>query len=113
MFATQCDERKLFKYPPYYRMIQIVLRHRDPNILNQASHRMAIALRAVFGNRVLGPNIPAVSRIQNLYIKHILLKFEVEASAERAKEILRQVTDQVMAEPKFKGLWVNLDVDPM
>jgi primosomal protein N' (replication factor Y) len=113
MFVTQCEERKLFKYPPYYRMIQIVLRHRDPVILKNASQRMAADLRAVFGNRVLGPNIPAISRIQNLYIKHILLKFEVEASPEKAKDILRQVANQVQADPKFKALWVNLDVDPM
>ena len=113
MFATQCKERRLFRYPPFFRMIQIVIRHRDPNILNQASARIAADLRAVFGNRVLGPNIPAVSRIQNMYIKHILLKFEVDASAEKAKEILRQVTNQIISEPKFKALWVNLDVDPM
>jgi primosomal protein N' (replication factor Y) (superfamily II helicase) len=113
MYATQCEERKLFRYPPYFRMIQIVLRHRDPNIVTQAANKMALDLRAVFSNRVLGPNVPAVSRIQNLYIRHILLKFEVEASAEKAKEILREVTNQVIAEPKFKSLWVNLDVDPM
>jgi primosomal protein N' (replication factor Y) len=113
MFSTQCAERKLFKYPPYFRMIQIVLRHRDPNILNQAAQKMTSDLRVVFGNRVLGPNIPAVSRIQNLYIKHILLKFEVEASAEKAKEILRQVSNNLLSESKFKALWVNLDVDPM
>jgi len=94
-------------------MIQIVLRHRDPNILNQAAARMAADLRAVFNNRVLGPNAPAVSRIQNMYIKHILLKFEVEASAEKAKDILRQVTTNLQSESKFKSLWVNLDVDPM
>ncbi len=113
MYATQCDERKLFRYPPYFRIIQIVLRHRDPNVLNQASGKMAVDLRAVFGSRVLGPNVPAVSRVQNLYIKHILLKFEVEASAEKAKTILRQITNQVIAEPKFKALLVNLDVDPV
>jgi primosomal protein N' (replication factor Y) len=113
MFSVQCDERRQFKYPPFFRMIQIVLRHRDHNILNQAANRLAVDLRAVFGNRVLGPNIPAVSRIQNLYIKHILLKFESEASPEKAKEILRQVTNQVQSEPKFKSLRINLDVDPM
>jgi len=113
MYTTQCEERKLFRYPPYFRMIQIVLRHRDPKVLNQAANRMAVDLRAVFGSRVLGPNVPSVSRIQNLYIKHILLKFEVEASPERAKELLRQITNQVIAEPQFKALWVNLDVDPM
>jgi len=113
MYKTQCDERKFFKYPPFYRMIQIVLRHRDPNVLNQASARMAVDLRAVFGNRVLGPNVPAVSRIQNMYIKHILLKFEVEASPEKAKDILRQITNQIISESKFKAVWINLDVDPM
>ena len=113
MYKTQCDERKFFKYPPFYRMIQIVLRHRDPNVLNQASARMAVDLRAVFGNRVLGPNVPAVSRIQNMYIKHILLKFVVEASPEKAKDILRQITNQIISESKFKAVWINLDVDPM
>jgi primosomal protein N' (replication factor Y) (superfamily II helicase) len=113
MFNMQCDERKLFRYPPYFRLIQIVLRHRNATVLNQAANRMAKDLRAVFGERVLGPNIPMVSRIQNLYIKHILLKIEVDASSEKAKEILRQVTNQVIADPKFKALIVSLDVDPM
>lgn len=113
MYATQCEERQLFKYPPFFRMIQLVLRHRDPNIVAQAAKRMATDLRTVFGNRVLGPNVPSVSRVQNLYIRHILLKFEVEASPEKAKDILRQVTNNVQADPKFKSLWVNLDVDPM
>jgi primosomal protein N' (replication factor Y) (superfamily II helicase) len=113
MYATQCEERKLFRYPPYFRMIQIVLRHRDPSIVTLAANKMAADLRTVFSNRVLGPNIPAVSRIQNLHIRHILLKFEVEASAERAKEILREVTNNVISDPKFKSLWINLDVDPI
>jgi len=113
MYATQCEERKLFKYPPFYRIIQIVLRHRDPNIVNQAANRLAADLRAVFGDRILGPNKPVVSRVQNLYIKHILLKIENEASPEKAKEILRQITNQVLADSRFKSLWVNLDVDPV
>jgi len=113
MFQMQTEERKLFKYPPYYRLIQIVLRHKNPNTLNLAAAKMAVDLRSVFGSRVLGPNIPAVSRIQNMYIKTILLKIETEASAEKAKEILRQVADQVLADSRFKSLWVNLDVDPM
>jgi len=113
MYETQCEERKLFKYPPFFRMIQIVLRHRDPNVLSQAATRLAADMRSVFGKRVLGPNVPAVSRIQNMYIRHILLKIETEASSEKAKELLREITNQVIAEPKFKALWVNLDVDPM
>jgi primosomal protein N' (replication factor Y) len=113
MFATQSEERKLFKYPPYFRLIQIVLKHRNSNTLNQAASKLTIDLRAVFGSRVLGPNIPVVSRIQNLYIKNILLKIESDASSEKAKEILHQITNQVISDSQFKGLLINLDVDPM
>jgi primosomal protein N' (replication factor Y) len=113
MFKTQSEERKLFKYPPYFRLIQIVLKHRNSNTLNQAASKLAIDLHAVFGSRVLGPNIPVVSRIQNLYIKNILLKIESEASSEKAKEILHQITNQVIADSRFKGLLINLDVDPV
>jgi primosomal protein N' (replication factor Y) len=113
MYDTQCEERKLFKYPPFYRIIQIILRHRDPNVVNMAAGRLAADLRAVFGARVLGPNTPVVSRVQNLYIKHILLKIENEASSERAKDILRQITNQLLSDSKFKSLWITLDVDPM
>lgn len=113
MFETQCEERKLFRYPPYFRMIQIVLRHRDPKVLNQAATAMAVNLRAVFGTRVLGPNVPAVSRVQNMFIKHLLLKFEVEVAPDRAKDMLRQISTELLAQPAFKALWINLDVDPM
>jgi len=113
MYAMQCEERQLFKYPPFYRIIQIVLRHRDPKVLNLAAQKLANDLRAVFGARVLGPNVPVVARVQNMYIKHILLKIENEASTTRAKEILREVTNQVLADSRFKSLWINMDVDPM
>jgi hypothetical protein len=94
-------------------MIQIVIRHRDPKILNQAARQMAVNLQAVFGNRVLGPNEPAVSRIQNFFIKNILLKFELSASPEKAKNLIKEIIIQVLADTKFKSLRVSLDVDPM
>ena len=113
MYETQCAERRMFNYPPYCRMIQIVLRHRNAGVVNAAAKQLAISMRSVFGNRVLGPNDPLISRIQNVFIKHILLKIETTASTEQAKQILRQLTNQLQAEPKFKSLWINLDVDPM
>jgi len=113
MFATQCAERRLFNYPPYCRMIQIVLRHRDAKIVNLAANQLTASMRTVFGKRVLGPNDPLIPRIQNMYIKHILLKIEIDASADQAKQILRQLTNHLQAEPKFKSLWVNLDIDPI
>ncbi|NDV46230.1 primosomal protein N' [Paludibacter sp. 221] len=113
MYDTQCAERQLFNYPPYCRLIQVSLRHRDAGTVKAAASQLASAMRTVFGNRVLGPNDPLIARIQNMFIKQILLKIELNASAEQAKQILRQLTNQLQTEPKFKSLWINLDIDPM
>ena len=112
-FDSQMVERQQFKYPPYYRLIRIVLRHRDAQKLNKVSMQMADALRARFGNRLLGPDVPAVGRIQNMYIKHLLLKIEVSASFERAKEIIDQIMTEILTESDKKGTQIHLDVDPI
>lgn len=113
MFETQSLERKLFHYPPYYRIIQIEIKHKDANITDQASTYLAAEMRKVFGNRVLGPNKPIISRIQNAYIKHILLKIELDSSLDKVKEILHQIVTQTKTHPLFKSVWISLDVDPM
>lgn len=113
MYQMQCVERRMFNYPPYCRMIQIILRHRDAQTVRQAANKLSASMRVVFGKRVLGPNDPAVPRIQNMYIKHILLKIEMEASSEQAKQILQQLVNQLYEDSAFKSLWINLDVDPM
>ena len=113
MYKLQTEERRLFKYPPYFRMIQITLRHKDVQVVKQAAFAMGNSLRAVFGSRVLGPIDPPVSRIQNLFIKQIILKFEAEASPAKAKEILQDISDQLLAEARFKSVRIGLDVDPM
>ena len=113
MFKVQAEERQLFKYPPYYRLIQISLRHRDQNVVNEAAKLMCQQLKSVFSERALGPIVPPVSRIQNLYIRQFLLKVEIDASPERAKDLLRQICDSVLNVSSFKALWINFDVDPM
>ena len=113
MFSTQCAERLEFSYPPYFRLIEITLRHRDSSTLNHAADDLAVTMRKVFGSRVLGPNIPAVSRIQNWYIKQILLKIETKASAGKAKQILSEITSDLLGKSAFKSIRISIDVDPM
>lgn len=112
MYQTQCAERQLFHYPPYTRLIEITLRHRDFKIVEKAAQTLANEMRKFFGKRVLGPNIPPISRIQNLYIKNILLKVEISASSEYAKENLLEMINLLLAEAPFKSVRVSLDVDP-
>ncbi len=113
MFKLQMEERHAFKYPPYYRLIYIHLKHRDIQILNKAANEMAIKLRTVFGYRVLGPDNPPITRIQNLCIKRIMMKIEAEASNEEAKNLIQKVSDEIRSLDLYKSLQIHLDVDPM
>ena len=113
MYRLQTEERKQFKYPPYFRMIQVTLRHKDVKVLQQAAFTLAGQLRAIFGSRVLGPIDPVVSRIQNLFIKQIILKIENEASPAKAKEMLQHASDELLTQSRFKAVRIGLDVDPV
>ena len=113
LFAQQMEERKLFKYPPFYRLIYIYLKHRDGILLDKMANEMAIRLRNQFGDRVLGPDNPPVARIQNLYIKKIVLKIETNISPARVKEQLHSVRLQMLEDDRFKSLIVYYDVDPL
>jgi primosomal protein N' (replication factor Y) len=113
MVRAQLDERQMFRFPPYHRLIYVYLKHRDERVLDNAALVMAGRLRANFGSRVLGPDKPPVARIQTLFIKKIVLKIEVNASMERARELLLTVQREMLQEPAYKSLLVYYDVDPM
>lgn len=112
MYELQSTERQQFKYPPYYRMIQITLKHRDAAVVNRVAKEMAAEMKAVFGNRVLGPVIPAISRIQNLFIRQILFKIETEASLQTAKNYLQDIMQRMLSKQAFKSVRISFDVDP-
>lgn len=113
MVAGQLVERQLFRYPPYYRLVYVYLKHRNEQLLDVMAQTMAAKLRAVFGARVLGPDKPPVARIQTLFIRKIVLKIETNAPMARARQLLVQVQQEMVAEDRFKSLIVYYDVDPM
>lgn len=111
-YNHELEERRRFNYPPFTRVINIYLKHRDEELLIRASALYAEHLRVLLGNRVFGPDEPHVSRIQSLYIRKIMLKVEVEASMVRVKTLLRQVYESFMEYKEFRSLTVYYDVDP-
>lgn len=113
MVAHELSERQLFHYPPYYRMVYVYLKNRNEALLDQMARTMADKLRAVFGQRVLGPDKPPVARIQTLYIRKIIVKIEQNAPMNRARELLVQVQREMVEDDRFKSLIVYYDVDPM
>ncbi|OKS87224.1 replication restart helicase PriA [Mucilaginibacter polytrichastri] len=113
LYKNEIDERKSFKYPPFYRLIQLDIKHKDPDMLYQQAEFLGTELRKHFGDRVIGPEYPLVSRIRNFYIKTIMLKFERDAdSLNKAKDIIRAVLLQFQTTKLSKGSLVQPDVDP-
>ncbi len=113
MVNIQLAERKMFRYPPFYRLIYVYLKHRDEAKLELMANTMAAKLHAALGNRVLGPDKPPVARIQTYFIKKIVLKIEINASMTKVREVLLNIQREMIEEPQFKSLLVYYDVDPM
>ncbi|MCE8961463.1 primosomal protein N' [Bacteroides fragilis] len=113
MVAGQLAERQMFHYPPYYRMVYVYLKNRNETLLDVMAHTMAEKLRALFGNRILGPDKPLVARIQTLFIRKIVVKIEQNAPMSRARELLLRVQREMIEDERFKSLIVYYDVDPM
>ncbi|MDR3287587.1 MAG: primosomal protein N' [Prevotellaceae bacterium] len=111
-FAREIAERKNFCYPPFYRLINITLKHYNVDILNNAAHATADSMRRFFGNNVLGPEYPTVNKIQNKFISAILLKIEQKTSLAQTKKTLQQCISQIQSQQQFKSVMILIDVDP-
>lgn len=112
-FQHELEERRRFNYPPFTRIINIYLKHRDETTLTIAASQYSQILRQLFGNRVFGPEEPYVGRVQSLYIRKIMLKIEINASMKKVKDILRHTYESFMENKDFRSLQVYYDVDPM
>ncbi|KAA6321116.1 Primosomal protein N' [termite gut metagenome] len=112
MITEQLAERQLFHYPPYYRLVYVYLKNRREDLLDGMAKAMAEKLRAIFGDRILGPDNPPVARIQTLFIKKIIIKIEPKVSMSRAKELLLGIQREMLEDERFKSLIVYYDVDP-
>jgi primosomal protein N' (replication factor Y) len=113
MYKSQLLERKNFNYPPFYRLIKISIRHKKQDVLNKASHKLGVNLRKVFGKRILGPEPPLISRVQNYYIQNIILKVERERSFQKAKYLLDEQLINLITMDSFKSINISIDVDPV
>ena len=113
-FDHEIAEREKFGYPPFTRLINIYIKHRDDNTLTEISVRYSNMLRQVFAHRVLGPEAPLVARVQNYYIRQVVLKMENQASMTKVKKILRNIYENLVAtDARAKSAFLYYDVDPM
>ncbi len=112
LYEEQIQERRVFRYPPFYRLIQITLKHRDAAVLDAAADWMAAQLRGTFAWRVMGPEYPLVSRIRALYLKDITLRFEKSEPIADAKRVIMHIADDLTKQEGWSSVAVHFDVDP-
>jgi primosomal protein N' (replication factor Y) len=112
MYNEQLAERQLFRYPPFYRLIHVYLKHRKEDVLDMAAKEMHRMLFGGMGNRVLGPDKPPVARVQTWFIRKMLLKIEPQASMAKVREYLMAVQAQLLQDERFRSVQLYYDVDP-
>lgn len=111
MYAEQAQERELFHYPPFCRVVFIILKHRHENVVESLAADFATMLRQVFGDRVLGPDTPPVSRVQLMHIRKVILKVELTASMSAVRQRLTALQSQILAMPQYRSAQIYYDVD--
>lgn len=111
-YSQEIEHRRQFNYPPFTKVINIYLKNKDARALDRASATYAAELRAVFGNRVLGPQKPFVSRVALWYIQGLMLKVESQASMKKVKELLHGIFERTAKSPDMKSTVIYYDIDP-
>jgi len=107
------EERQLFHYPPYYRLIYVYLKHSKDDVVNTAGVELGSRLRQWFGDRVLGPDKPAVARVKTLSIRKLVLKLETGIDMPRVRQYLTLAQQQMLQDKRYASLQVYYDVDPL
>lgn len=106
------EERRLFNYPPYTRLIYVYLKHQHDNVVESAALMLGSILRGWFGKRILGPDKPAVARVKSMCIRKIMIKLENGIDQKKVREYLRMAQKQILQDKQYAALQIFYDVDP-
>jgi primosomal protein N' (replication factor Y) (superfamily II helicase) len=112
-YIQELTERHRFNYPPYFRLIEIRLKARDERNLDRMSAELSLELRKMFAKRVLGPTVPYVNRVRNMYQRHLMIKLEKAMSVSEVKKKLVDALTAFRKKPENRQLLLQIDVDPL
>jgi len=111
MYHHQLEDRRQFKYPPFYRMIKITVKERSFQKMERASIWLVNAFKLKLNKNVLGPETPPVGRIRNLFITHILVKIPKEQSLSKTKNYINSILKSFNTIKEFSRVHLTVDVD--
>lgn len=112
-YSDLLEERQLFRYPPFYHIINVYLRHKDESVVCAAADALGTLLRQWFGTRVLGPDKPSVARVKAMNIRKMVVKLENGLDRAKVRLYLNRGKDAVLQDSRYKSVTVYFDVDPL
>lgn len=107
------EERRMFHYPPFYHLVYVYLRYRNEPVVESAAIEMASRLRQQFGERVLGPDKPAVARVKTESIRKIVVKLELGIDLALARRCMSASRTALLQDKRYAAMNVFFDVDPL
>ena len=112
-YRSLIAERQQFRYPPYYRLVYVYLKHRQNAVVEAAGVEMGAHLRQWFSGRVLGPDKPGISKVKSLSIRKIVLKLEPSLNMAEVRKYLALAQHQMLQDKRYASLQIYYDVDPL
>jgi primosomal protein N' (replication factor Y) len=112
MYEREISERKQFHYPPFSRLIQLTIRHKDELKLRAASEKLAASLRIDFKDKIIGPAAPIISRIRDQYLMEIMIKLPKDNLLAKYKQAVKNHIDLLIQEQQYRSIFIAIDIDP-
>lgn len=111
MYKEQLYERQIYKYPPYFKLIKLTLKHRDFDKLKEGSMWLYQVMQQNFTIPVLGPEEPPISRIRNEYIRTIMIKIPINQSLQGTKKTIQKILNSFDVVSQYRAIKVAVNVD--
>jgi primosomal protein N' (replication factor Y) (superfamily II helicase) len=111
MYKEQLYDRLIYKYPPYFRLIKLTLKHRDFDKLKEGAMWLYQVMSQNLALPVLGPEEPPISRIRNEYIRTILIKIPQTTPIGSTKKTIQKMLTSFEAVPQYRAIKVAINVD--
>ena len=112
MFNDQLNERHTFDYPPYARIIKLVLKNKNIEVLKLGANWLFESLKTNFDNFIYGPEFPIIPRLQNKYINQIQIKIPLDSNLNKSKKIILKTITKFESISNFRSTQISIDVDP-
>lgn len=111
MYKEQLYERQIYKYPPYFKLIKLTLKHRDFDKLKEGSLWLYQVMRQNLTIPVLGPEEPPISRIRNEYIRTIMIKIPTNQSLQGTKKTIQKILNSFDVVSQYRAIKIAVNVD--